>query len=644
VRPSILLVTLDTTRADVVGPEARGVSTPAFDALARRGRLFRHAYATVPETLPAHASLMTGLYPAGHGVHENARPLPRVRPLLAERLRQAGYRTAAFVSSFVLAKRFGLARGFDLYDDELPAGHVERSAALTTERAIGYLRQPGDRPLLLWVHYFDPHYPYAPPEPFRSLHADRPYLGEVAAMDQALGQLVQAFEARAGSASAIVVVGDHGEGLSEHGEAQHGKLVYQATMRVPLVLVGPGVAPGVVDAPVSARRVFHTLVDWAGLETASSLRAPGDEIVLGEAMKPFLAYGWQPQVMAIEGSLKLIRAGRSEAYDLASDPGETRDVAATAAPSRPLRDALREYPVPSLAAAAAPPAISDEQARKLASLGYVSAGVAPVVRADAPRPADMSGIFDALDEASTLFVREDYRRAIPLLRRILAEDRHNLDAALRLATAHSALGQGALAEQAFDTAAEIAPGSPDVRLYRALHYAKGREWPRAVPLLEQALAESPDRLPALEALARLRERQGRAPEALELWQRVFVLRVGAPAELVHAGELAMGAGQTAFAIQAFEQARAAAGTAFAHDLELGVLYLADRRFTEARDALDRIPASHPGYAMALFKRAQVSVLLNEPEQARRIELARQRADATTRELIARERLFRPAGP
>ncbi len=363
----------------------------------------------------------------------------------------------------------------------------------------------------MWVHYFDPHYPYAPPEPFRSLHADRPYLGEVAAMDHALGQLVQAFEARAGSASAIVVVGDHGEGLSEHGEAQHGKLVYQATMRVPLVLVGPGVAPGVVDAPVSARRVFHTLVDWAGLEAASSLRAPGDEIVLGEAMKPFLAYGWQPQVMAIEGSLKLIRAGRSEAYDLASDPGETRDVAATAAPSRPLRDALREYPVPSLAAAAAPPAISDEQARKLASLGYVSAGVAPVVRADAPRPADMSGIFDALDEASTLFVREDYRRAIPLLRRILAEDRHNLDAALRLATAHSALGQGALAEQAFDTAAEIAPGSPDVRLYRALHYAKGREWPRAVPLLEQALAESPDRLPALEALARLRERQGRDP-------------------------------------------------------------------------------------------------------------------------------------
>jgi tetratricopeptide (TPR) repeat protein len=357
-------------------------------------------------------------------------------------------------------------------------------------------------------------------------------------------------------------------------------------------------------------------------------------------MKPFLAYGWHPQVMAIQGSMKLIRAGRSEAYDLASDPGETRDVAATAVLSRPLRDALREYPVPSLAAAAAPPAIPDEQARALASLGYVSAGVTPVVRADAPRPADMSGIFDALDEASTLFVREDYRRAIPLLQRILAEDGHNLDAALRLATAHSALGQGALSEKAFDTAAQIAPGSPDVRLYRALHYAKGREWPRAVPLVEQVLSESPDRLPALEALARLRERQGRAPEALELWQRVFVLRGGSPAELVHAGELAMNAGQTQRAIEAFERARAALGATFAHDLELGVLYLAAQRFSEARDALDRVPASHPGYAMALFKRAQVSVLLHEPDQRQRIELARQRADATTRGLIARERLFK----
>ena len=145
-RPSILLVTLDTTRADAIGPEARGVETPAFDALAARGLRFRQAYATVPETLPSHASLLTGLHPAGHGVHENARYLGPEHPLLAERLGAAGYDTAAFVSSFVLARRFGLARGFEHYDDDLPAGRSERSARETTDRALAWLDRASASP------------------------------------------------------------------------------------------------------------------------------------------------------------------------------------------------------------------------------------------------------------------------------------------------------------------------------------------------------------------------------------------------------------------------------------------------------------------------------------------------------------------
>src|SRR6187402_1906242 len=187
VRPSILLVTLDTTRADAIGPGVPGLEAGAFHALAERGRRFTRAYATVPETLPSHASMMTGLYPAGHGIHENARTLNAGRPVLAERLQQSGYRTAAFVSSFVLARRFGLGRGFDTYDDVEAA---ERPARETTDRAIEYLRGTGDKPLLLWVHFFDPHAPYAPPEPFRTRYAKNPYLGEVASMDEQLGRLV----------------------------------------------------------------------------------------------------------------------------------------------------------------------------------------------------------------------------------------------------------------------------------------------------------------------------------------------------------------------------------------------------------------------------------------------------------------------
>jgi tetratricopeptide (TPR) repeat protein len=631
-------VTLDTTRADAIGPEARGVETPAFDALARRGLRFRQAYATVPETLPSHSSMMTGLYPAGHGVHENGRFLGPALPVVAERLRGAGYRTAAFVSSFALARRFGLARGFDVYDDEPAAGRAERSARETTARALADLRANAKRPRFLWVHYYDPHAPYAPPEPFATRYAKAPYLGEVAAMDEQLGILVAEFE-RSGSPTAVLVAGDHGEGLGEHGESRHGDLLYQGTMHVPLLLAGPDVAAGVVETPVSTRHVFHTILDFAGLGAADSLRAPQAEVVLGEAMKPFLEYGWQPQVMAVEGRIKAIQAGRMEAYDVVADPGEARDLAVSSEPPRPLRTALRDYPVPAPTAAGAPATLDEEARRKLASLGYVGGGAAPVIRKDAPRPAEMTRLFDVLERASDLFVREEYARAIPLLEQIRAQDPYNLDAVLRLATAHSALGHDAPAAQAFAKAAEIAPGSPDVRAYLALHYARGKDWPRATPLLEQVIADSPARVPALEALARIRERQGRPGDAADLWQRVYALRPASATESVRLGELAMRAERTPLAIESFERARAAQGPAFTHDLELGVLYLDARRLTEARDALERVPASHPAYAMALFKRAQASVLLSEPDQAERIAAARRHADAVTRPLIERERLF-----
>jgi tetratricopeptide (TPR) repeat protein len=357
-------------------------------------------------------------------------------------------------------------------------------------------------------------------------------------------------------------------------------------------------------------------------------------------MKPFLAYGWQPQVMAVLGRLKVIQAGRQEVYDVVADPREAHDLGASAPPSRPLRTALLDYPTPSTAAPPAVEALDEDERRKLASLGYVAAGAAPVVRKDAPRPVDMSPLFDVIERASFLFVGGEYARAIPLFEKILAADGHNLDAALRLATAHSALGHDARALEMFDRAATIAPGSQDVLTYRALHYARGKDWQRAVPLLEQVLEGAPDRLPALEALAVVRERQRRLPEAVAVRQRIYEMRAPSAAELVQLGQLSMSVGQTAAATDAFERARRLQGDAFRHELELGVLYLAARRLPEARDALDRVSASDPQYPMALFKRAQVSVLLSEPDRAARIERARERADATTRGLIARERLFK----
>ena len=638
-RPSILLVTLDTTRADAIGPAARGIVTPAFNALTARGRYFRQAYTAVPETLPSHISMMTGLYPGGHGVHENARFLGPDQSLLAESLGRAGYRTAAFVSSFVLSRRFGLSRGFEHYDDELTGTASERDAASTTERALAYIaQQDSHTPLLLWVHYFDPHAPYEPPARFRSGVAT-PYLGEVAAVDEQLGRLTEAFEARRPGA-AMIVAGDHGEGLGDHGESQHGHLLYQSTMHVPLVIVGPGVGAATVDEPVSTRRIFHTALDWAGQSSSMSLRGSDSEVVLGEAMKPFLEYGWRPQTMAVSGGMKAIQAGTIEAYDLSSDPGETKNLGSGANLPPGVRKSLDDYPIPSLSAAKAPADLDEDARRRLASLGYIGATAAPVVRPDAPRPADMTRLIGVIESASSLFVEEKYAAAIPLFEQILAGDPNNLDATLRLAVSHSLLGHESPAMEGFRRAARLAPESADVRTYLGLHYARTNRIDQAASLLEPVVAASPQRVAAVEGLALVRERQGRTAEAVALYQQVSGLRPMTAAELVHLGELAMSAQQTPTAIGAFEKARAVQGDRFRHDLELGVLYLAARDFDKARAALDRVPVSHPEYAMALFKRAQVSVLLNEPDSAGRIEAARRRANASTRQLIDDERLFR----
>jgi choline-sulfatase len=618
-RPSILLVTLDTTRADAIGAD-----TPAFNALAARSRQFRFAYATAPQTLPSHSSMMTGLYPAGHGVHENARPLATSHPVIAERLAQAGYRTAAFVSAFPLARRFGLARGFELYDDALPNGRTERSARETTDRALAWLAQDDQQPRFVWVHYFEPHFPYDSP---------RGYRGEIAAMDEQLGRLVHAFN------GAIIVVGDHGEGLGEHDEMQHGHLLYQGVMHVPLVVAGPNFPAGATDTPVSTRRIFHTILDLAGLATDNSLRTPSTEVVLGEAMVPFLQYGWQPQVMAVEQTSKAIHAGAVEIYDVVADPAERNDLAGKVDLSRAVRKSLNEYPVPSMTEAASGAALDAEARRQLASLGYVTADVKPIVRKDAPRPRDMTQLFPIFDKASAAFEHEQYAAALPLLETILRDDPHNLSAALKLAAAHSALDQDDAARAAFARAEAIAPQSPDVRNYLALHLAKTNDWQRAVPMLEQVLAESPDRVPALEALAALRERQRDFVDALRLRRRIHALKTPSAAELAHQAELAMTVGETAEAIAAFEQVRTMQGARFNNDLELGVLYLAARNFDAARIALDRSLARYPDEPIALFKRAQVSVLLGESDRAARIARAKEHADVTTRPMIARERLF-----
>lgn len=287
--PSVLLVTLDTTRADHLGAYGgpRGV-TPRLDELAERAVVFTRAYAVAPMTLPAHASILTGRLPTRTGLRWNGdQKLAAAVPTLAERFRDGGYSTAAFVSAAVLDRAFGLDRGFSAYDAEVSGAasrwKAERPATETVRRALAWLAaQPADRPVFLWVHLFEPHDPYRPPEPFAGRFPKDPYSAEIAAADDALGPLFATARFAPGSRAIVSVVGDHGESLGEHGEATHGILLYDSTLHVPWLLVAPGLAARKVELATSQVDLAPTLLGLAGVAAlAATTEIDGTDLTAG---------------------------------------------------------------------------------------------------------------------------------------------------------------------------------------------------------------------------------------------------------------------------------------------------------------------------------------------------------------------------
>jgi len=641
VSPSILLITLDTTRADRLGFEFDQIDTPELAALAARGLRFTQAYSTVPTTLPSHTSMLTGLYPTEHGIRENGRRVSEKLDLLADLLKQENYTTAAFVSGFPLASQFGLARGFDHYDDEFGGDRAERDAGQTTARALAFLQRSQSEPLFAWVHYFDAHEPYEPPEPFRSRYAADPYLGEVAYMDRELGRLVAGFEERfAGGPWKIIVAGDHGEGLGDHGETLHGNLLYQGVMRVPLIIAGSDIDAGAVERAVSVRQIFASVLEWAGTQRQGGLLDESSEPVLAEAMKPYLQYGWQPQFMAVRDGIKVIRSGETEIYDIRADPAETENLVGEIELDPFLGETLSAYATEALSEEGAEDDdLSQEARERLASLGYFGSAGRPVLRQDAPNPKDMVHLYRDLDIGAGLFIRQEYEQAISVFTRISQADPDNFMVALRLAVAHSAVGNQDEAQEYFERARKIDPASVDLRHYHAMHHLRSQQWDLARPLFESVLDQMPERLPALEGLAQIYTLQGRIEDAARLLEKIVQIKDSPSLQLARLGELRMAGGDTAGAIRAFEKAREILGDQFTYNLELGVLYLANRQLSEAAESLDKVSTSHGGYPMALFKRAQVSVLLAEPDREERVRLAWSQADEATRPLIENEKLF-----
>lgn len=366
---NVLVITLDTTRFDRLSCYgSASPKTPHFDSIAEDGVRFEHAYSVAPLTLPAHASILTGLYPLEHRILDNSsfRLLPSYTTL-AEILKPAGFDTGAFVSAFVLRSEYGLDQGFDRYDDDLPkrvaVGVVdaERSAEDTTAAALRWIlsRPDPSKPFFAWVHYFDPHFPYAAPEAFALAHAASLYgiyEAEIAYVDACVGNLLAGLEAKGlRDETAIVVVADHGESLGDHGESTHGFFVYDSTLRVPFLLSAPGVVPegrvvtdGVartVDVVPTVCDLFQVrppaLVHGRSLLAAARGEAPMPDEAVVESFTAQLNFGWSPLRGLRTATKKFIEAPRPELFDLASDPKEERDLAAADAASvGALRDRL----------------------------------------------------------------------------------------------------------------------------------------------------------------------------------------------------------------------------------------------------------------------------------------------------------------
>jgi arylsulfatase A-like enzyme/Tfp pilus assembly protein PilF len=450
-RRNLVLITLDTTRADHLGAWGwKYAKTPNLDALAARGTRFARCDTAAPVTLPSHATILTGLYPPRTGVRDNGTfVLPDRVETVAERLAAHGYDTAAAVSAIVLARRHNLTQGFRIYDDDLGTGYAagtevsERQAEVTTASAVaiaGKLKPP----FFLWVHYYDPHEEYRPPTRFAdsATGPSRLYDGEIAYVDEQIGVLLSKLPKDVD----VVVVGDHGEMLGEHGELHHGLLLYRAARRVPLIVAGPGVPAGKTEeCLVRTADVTPTLLSLAGLPVPAGLDGQSllplpaaggkscDRMSYSESFLPFFAYKWYPLRSLSTERFFYLHAPKSSLYQIPADPDEKTDVAAQQPGAlrlweKQLRDLLKRAGETLDSEVRPENVLSEEQRRQLQSLGYVGGGSGGAVRPSLPDPRAMADVADALHDAAADVQQGKCKEALPRLQDIVKRDPHNFPA------------------------------------------------------------------------------------------------------------------------------------------------------------------------------------------------------------------------
>ena len=488
-----------------------------MDALAARGVRFTRAFATAPITLPSHASLLTGLYPPGHGSRHNGMRMSDRPATLATVLRDQGWATGAFVAAFPLDRRFGLDRGFDRYGDRMPRGPDgrflnERPGSQVVDEALAWIGGIGDRPALLWVHLFEPHAPYEP-DPARgpegqSAPASVRYDDEVVKADGGIGRMVAGLGERMASAL-VIVAGDHGEAFGEHGEIAHSVFLYDTTLHVPLIMAGPGInaAPAGRDADVSLADVFPTVleilnlpprdVDGVSLLPLAEGGAMAARDLYAETFAPLYDFGWSSLRSVRSGGWKYIAAPSPELYNLASDSGEERNETGRE-PARESEFAARvaKYSGPEPQDQAAPGETLDAESRgRLAALGYVTSGPSSSA-GSRPDPKDRREMAARMARVVTGELQGGALRTA--LESIVADDPRNGQAQMRLGYALAEQGDLRGAERHFKAALAASMPTADVHLGLALCFASTGRPQEAARALQEARRIEPGN-PVVEA-------------------------------------------------------------------------------------------------------------------------------------------------
>jgi len=639
-KPNVVLVTLDTTRADHLGGYGyAGARTPNLDALARDGVLFTQAASAAPLTQPAHSSIMTGMYPTYHGVRINgATALSQEQKTIAEVLSERGYATAAFIGAFVLDGRWGLNQGFQLYDDRfdlekhkhLDLGSVQRPANEVVDAALAWLEGRKQGPFFAWVHLYDPHTPYEPPEPFRSEFEPRGmaglYDGEIAFTDQQVGRLASWLrENGLDKKTVLVVMGDHGEGLGAHGEGTHGYFVYDDTMRVPFLVATPfqelhGVR---VDSQVSAVDLFPTVLALAGVDAPPRVhgrsllpvmlhpRTEATAYAYGESMTPNLQFGWSPLQYLRSTRYKLIKAPRPELYDLSVDTAETTNVFDRHPEvARDLMERLDRL-VDETGRGAPTPAQADLDKRtleSLAALGYIGSSAAPKRPAGSPAladPKDKLQVFSAVQQAGELIVNDEYAAAARALESALREEPGMSQARLMLGTSYAELDRTKEAKAQFDLVLKDDPQSVQALIGMANLLVEDGRSDDVIALCKRTLSLDERNAQAHTLLGEVYAAEKKPAEALPHFEKAVEIqpkltrnRLNLAGALTEVGQY----GRAEALLQ--EIVKDHPKFPFAH-YNLGLLYEEQRRLEEARAAYAAEVSAHPQHFKARFNLGKV---------------------------------------